>query len=441
MKRRQQVALTVMVTCAVGVGVLPATAHAGSNQPKATEIGVTAKEIHIVTIADVDNALAPGVFEGAVLGAKGAAKYLNSKAGGGGIAGRKVVVDFIDSKLSATESRNAVITACSQDFAMVGGAQLFLSNVDDEVNCVDKTGAATGLPDMASFATGVPQSCSPVSFPANPPQLVCSTKDQAPQTYNSANGQAKYLLKKFGKLHGLFPYASDTKDAERGSRVLDDAIIAAGIKADQYVALSARSLQSAYTPLVNTMKTDNSNFAVINGNANSMVSLRSEASVQGVSPDVVWLCGGCYSQSAATNSVLEGTWVNLGFLPFEEASSNPTLKAFLKYVPRDKADSFAIYSWVATLAFADAVKAVVAKDGVNGLTRKAFLADGVPTLTKFDAGGMVGVTNIADKIPSGCYVMMQIEKGKYVRRYPTKKGTLDCSPSNKVQIKEDYVGG
>ena len=35
---------------------------------------------------------------------------MNSKAGGGGLAGRKVVVDFYDSKLNPNETTNAEIT-------------------------------------------------------------------------------------------------------------------------------------------------------------------------------------------------------------------------------------------------------------------------------------------------------------------------------------------
>ena len=104
----------------VTLGVAPAVAQSSGDTPKATEIGVTAKEIHIAVIADVDNPFAPGLFKGAADGVKGAAKYINSKAGGGGIAGRKLVVDFIDSHLNANDSRNGVITACQQDYAMVG---------------------------------------------------------------------------------------------------------------------------------------------------------------------------------------------------------------------------------------------------------------------------------------------------------------------------------
>ena len=41
------------------------------------------------------------------------------------------------------------------------------------MNCVDKAGATTGLPDVAAIVTGVPESCSPVTYSINPPQLDC----------------------------------------------------------------------------------------------------------------------------------------------------------------------------------------------------------------------------------------------------------------------------
>ncbi len=97
----------------------------------------------------------PGLFQGVVDGVQSAAKYLNSKAGGGGIGGRKLVVDFIDSKLNGNAARDGVITACQNDFAMVGTAALFLPTVEDQVNCTDKAGAATGLPDIGAVVTGV----------------------------------------------------------------------------------------------------------------------------------------------------------------------------------------------------------------------------------------------------------------------------------------------
>ena len=162
----------------------------------ATEVGVTSSTIRIAVIADVDNAFAPGLFKGAVDGVKAAAKYLNSKAGGGGIAGRKLVVDFYDSKLEPNESRNATITACQNDLAMVGTSAVVLNTVDDIVNCPNRAGDPVGIPDVSSLTATIAQSCSPVSFPIVGVSYVCSTMNDNPQTYYGNQGEAKYLLSK-----------------------------------------------------------------------------------------------------------------------------------------------------------------------------------------------------------------------------------------------------
>jgi hypothetical protein len=431
--------------CVVGVaalGVAPAVAQSSSDTPKATEIGVTAKEIHIAVGADVDNPFAPGLFKGVVDGVKGAAKYINSKAGGGGLAGRKLVVDFIDSHLNANDSRNAVITACTDDYAMVGNFMLFLSNVDDEINCKDQAGAATGLPDLASVATGIAQQCSPVAFPVSPPQLVCSTKDQSPQTYNGNQFDTKYLLSKHkNDLHGAMIYGNDTQDGARGGEILIDTALHAGAKSDQTVGISGRDPQSAYTPVINQMKTNGSNYSYNSSAVSSVILERSEAQLQGLT-DVTWVCTlACYNKKAieGKEDVLEGQYVTMTFLPFEEASSNAMLQTFLKYVGKDKADGFSVYGWSATLAFKQAVDAIVKKDGVNGLTRANLLGTGVDNLTSFNAGGMVGTVDIKNKVPTPCAALVQIQKGKFVRVAPSKKGTFNCDKSNLVKIKDDLI--
>jgi hypothetical protein len=138
--------------------------------------------------------------------------------------------------------------------------------------------------------------------------------------------------------------------------------------------------------------------------------------------------------------VMDKTYVPLQFLPFEEAKSNTTLGNFIKYVGADKVNAFAAYGWVATLAFADAVEAAVAKHGVNGVTR-ATLLDGISTLTKFDAGGMLGTVDIANHVLSSCTLLTQFANDKFVRVWPSKKGTFDCSPNNYVKFQADYLGG
>jgi Periplasmic binding protein len=432
--------VTALVALALAVVALPAGAQA--EKAKATDIGVTAKEIRVAVPADVDNPFQPGLFQGVVDGATGAAEYLNSKAGGGGIGGRRIVTDFIDTKLNPNQSRNAVITACGQDFAIVSSAMLFLTSVEDEVNCKDSTGAAVGLPDMGAIVTGVAQWCSPVSYPVTPSPLDCATKDQAPQTFFGNAGPSKYLAKETKEdLHGAFLIPSDSKDAQRGSTVLVQAAIAGGVKADQEKLMSGRDPQSAYTPIISQMKADGSNYAQSTLSANSSILLRSEAQLQGLDSDVVFTCGGsCYTKDVVTNPVMEGTHVYVGALPFEEASTNAMLRSFLKYVPSDKRNNFAVSGWSAMIAFAQAARAVVEKEGVNGLTRQALLDTGIPTLTKFDTEGMTGTINVAQRIGTPCFIMLEVEGKKFVREHPTKKGTFDCTPSNRVKIQQDLLG-
>ena len=329
--RNLVVVCLVLVALAVpAVGT--ATAQSSNEKPKATEVGVTDTEIHIGVVADVDNPFAPGLFKGAVDGVKAGAAFLNSKAGGGGLAGRKVVVDFYDSKLNGNESRNATIQGCENDYALVGTSALFLTEVTDIVGCKDQAGAATGIPDMSAVTTGVPESCSAMSFPAYGTALDCPTVNQNPQTFYANQGPAKWeLSKNKGGLHGVTIVGNDTKDAARGGTILGLAAQKSGIKADQgdpVVAVSGRDPQSVFTPIVQKMKTDNSNWSLNVGAANQALLIRSEAEIQGIDTSkVLWECASCYGNTLITDNAktFEGEVQFLGFLPFEEKSVNKTV--------------------------------------------------------------------------------------------------------------------
>ncbi len=436
------VVAAIVVATAGTTSAYAARSTAESEKPTATEIGVTAKEIRIAVVADVDTSLAPGIFQGSVNGVRGWAKYVNSH---GGLAGRKVVVDFIDSKLNADESRNAMIKACSEDFAVVGTSAIFLNNVTDIEGCVDKAGAATGLPDLPVVATEIDQQCSPTTFAVNPPQLICPTRDEHPQTYQANVGRAFYYEKKFGKkLHGGYIVSGDIKAAENANRASMTQMTkaASGIKADYFAPVSAVAPQSSYTPLVQQLKDDSSNYAQSGATFNSTVLLRREAKLQGVNdPDFIWDCTlQCYDRKLLSQggSDVEGQFVSLLFLPFEEAKSNKSLANFLKYTGKKKADGFGIQAYASGLLLSAAVKKVVAADGVNGLTRAA-LFEQLNTIKSFNAGGMLGTTNIADRKTSQCYALTQVKNGKFVRIIPTKKGTFNCKPRNVLEMKLDLI--
>lgn len=445
-KARNAFVIGALLVSMAALSVGPASAQSSNAKPKATEVGVSASEIRIGVVADVDNPFAPGLFKGAVDGVKAGAAYLNSKEGGGGLAGRKVVVDFYDSKLNGNESRNATIEGCQNDYALVGTSALFLTQVDDIVNCPDQAGQATGIPDISAISTGVPEACSAMSFPAYGTALDCPTVTQNPQTFYGNQGIAKWeLSKNKGGLHGPFLIGTDTKDGARGGTILALVAQQAGIKADQgtVVGLSGRDPQSAYTPVVQKMKEDGSNYAMNVLAANSALLIRNEAELQGLDTSkILWECASCYGNKLVPDNseAFEGELQFLGFVPFEEASTNKSVAAFLKYMKKvgGTPDQFAAYAWAATLAFADATNAAVKANGVNGLTRENLIT-GIETLTDFDARGMIGTRSFKTGGLTSCFIMVQWKSGKWVRQYPTKKGTFDCKASNAVSVKANLI--
>jgi hypothetical protein len=430
------VALTVAAATA-GVAATVGAAGQGGEKPAASEVGVTADEIRIGVIADVENQLSPGLFKGAADAVQGFAKYVNAN---GGLAGRKMVVDFLDSHLSADDARNAVIRACQEDFALVGTSALFLNNVDDMISCPDKTGAVTGLPDIPGVATEIVQACSPVSYPINPPTIDCATKDDSPETYRGNVGATKYYQQRFGKdLHGVTVNTNDLQSAHNAILIGYALAEEAGVGIDAEFNVSARSPQSAYTPIVQAIADDESTIVLDQLNFASNISLRKEAKLQGVDGVKVWSCSvSCYDQGFLEQggADVDDHFVPLTFLPFDEGSSNKTLAAFVKNTGEDKVTGLGAAAWAGGVLLRDTLDDIVEKGGPNAVTREALL-EGLSNTHDFDAGGMWGTTDIGAKVPSPCGVITQVQDGEFVRIRPKKAGTLRCEPKNLLTIELD----
>jgi Periplasmic binding protein len=430
-------ATLAVVIAAVGLATVgTVSAGAQSSKPKADDVGITSTEIRLAVIADVDNSLAPGVFKASVDAMKAWAKVVNKD---GGLAGRKVVIDFIDSKLNPNTTRNATITACADDFAMVGGEALFMSNVDDMVACQDKSGQAVGLPDMPGLALDPAQSCSPVSYPIIGRGPACTTANDNPQTYLASQGDARYYLSQNKDLHGVWLVPADLKSTKNSLLPSYNAMVDLGIKkdGDGFYDTFQPDPQSALTPVIQEIKNSNSTFAY--SGSDKMASLRKEATLQGVTSVKVWGCTqACYSKPflEAGGADVEGTQSVITTLPFyTEYKLNPTLKKLVAAVGGiDKVDSNAVASWLAALLFQDAVAKATANGGT--LNRQT-LFDALKLETKFDASGIMGATNVAEHLQPTCIVMTQVKNGKLVRSFPKKAGTFNCSPKNVVEIKLD----
>ena len=429
-KHRCVVGVVALVTATLVLGTA-FTASAQSDKPTASEVGVTATEIRIGVVADNDNPFVPGIFKGAADAVQGAAKYINAN---GGIAGRKLVVDVYDSKLNANETRNAFIEACEKDFALVGTTALFVTQVDDMVNCKDSKGQATGIPDIGGLITSLIEALFAADLlPQRAAGAVRHGWRRTPsrtrarwEPSSTSPDQTK------GGAHGALLTSNDTPDARRSGEANMLLVKKAGVKPDAEVSLSSRDPQSAFTPVVQEMKAKGSNFSYLTMSLNSAIQLRQEAALQGIqSDDVTWLCPStCYDHDAMADagSTMNGETVYLTFLPFEEVKNNKMLANFVKYTGKDNVDSFGVSGWAAAILFQQAFEQAVKDNGLNGVTR-ANLYAALEATGRFNAGGMVSGADIGTKTGSPCYLLLEYNDGKYTRIHPKKKGTFDCTKS------------
>jgi ABC-type branched-subunit amino acid transport system substrate-binding protein len=433
--RATALVVTVAVLALTIASIGPATA---ATEPlRATEIGVTDRELHIAVVADVDTPLAPGLFGGSVDAVQAFARTVNDL---GGIAGRRLVVDFYDSRLNAADTLNALIRACVNDFAIVGTTALFVNNTDPMVECKDKAGNATGIPDLPELNTDPAHQRSPVSYP-----LIGIQRDYAEsarETYTVNVGPERWLLARYGKLSGVWLHASDLKSSKYGNLPSFVASQRIGITKDAEFDVSALTIQAGYTPYVQAIKEHKSTYARSGLDVSSTVRLRKEAAIQGVTSVKAWDCSlQCYDQRLITEGGkdVEGEYVWVPFLPLEEANHNSALARYVNAVGPDDANGFGIQAWASAMLFQQVVDGIVAKDGLNALTRERFL-DAISQVSDFDAGGMMGMMHPGDRRVTSCYVLLQVRHGKFRRVHPTKAGTFDCSPTNLVTLRADLEG-
>jgi hypothetical protein len=121
---------TPSVSAAGDFGSLKAICKDGTPKP-VTGRGITDTSIRIGVMADPGAAAAPGLEQEFFDAADGFSKWCNAA---GGINGRKIVIDKLDSKLFEVAAR--MIDACQKDFMLVGGGNtLDSAGVKQRLNC------------------------------------------------------------------------------------------------------------------------------------------------------------------------------------------------------------------------------------------------------------------------------------------------------------------
>lgn len=369
--------------------------------PPASDPGITPTEIRIAVIADSQDS---------VLGMNAWASTINAKKSG--LGGRKIVIDPFVVNGDQGAYAAAVKTACTQDFAIVGT----LSTAD---------AAATDI-----------QACA---IPDLPARTLSSTHRSIPNTYAAIpTSSTQQLVGGFKWLMGAVPgcckqyvIASSTNAAAAAAtQASANAAVTVGFTSAGGSALASDAPQSAYAPIIDEMESKGATFGRSDLPFSSTINLRAEAAAQNFTGVKAWFClAQCYSPTFISQggANAESTYVQITNNPFEDAASIPAMK---KYLANGGPQSqVGLESYSAGLLFQGAAQQVLAAEGKTGLTRVALL-EVVAGTDDFNAGGIMGTTNVGARTPNGCFVMLQVRGGKFVRAEPGGKTQLNCGAQN-----------
>jgi len=339
--------------------------------------------------------------------------------GFGGIAGRKIVLDLIDSKLF--QHLEATKQACNDNvFAIVGSGSV-----------TDNAGAQAMV------------DCNLIEVPAYTATAQKAMSDNlvqpVPNPSNSfAGGPARYLSKKYPDAIGhAAMLASNIYTATAAADKQIEAYKSLGFT---YVYNKHTGVvQDSYAAEAREMKQKGVKYFNMVASVQETAKVLSDMKTQGTDPTVVDLGAQYYDPTLLTNPAAEGAYVSMNTIPFEEASLNPALQAYLdayKKVPTDiKPTSLGVQAFSAGLLFATA-----AKSASDDLTRANVLAK-LKAIHSWDGGGMHQPTDPGANKGSDCTLLMQIQHGKFVRVYPTTPNTFACDPANRVTVHGDYGTG
>ncbi len=400
-------------------------------EPAASDVGVSATEINIGVIADIDTPVAPGLSQAIHDAAEAWATNVNAN---GGIAGRQIVLTKYDSKLNPDEAVNAIIDACQNEFALVGAAMFTLLNPAPLIECADINGDPTGLPDFASLSVSPGQGASPTSFPAFVNGRVFTSDEDEPTFIQSLAG-FNYAETLIGdatpKVLVIEPGAPGIRPA--AVAISEGLVAARGYETAGVVTYLDSATQAEAVPIINTIREEGVN--IVYGISFSVAKVMAEARVQGLDMEsVAWLCTAqCFSPfyAQAFGEGSDGLIVGLNTTPWTDLEQ-PSVAEYMSSVDIEQVSSNGITTYAAGRAFEELMATIVDQHGVNGVTR-ANVLDLLRSKPEVSAGGLLGPGSVLGE-NSQCSVSVQLTDGEFVRVDPTDVGGFTCDPSELVTV-------
>ena len=347
----------------------------------------------------------PGLFKGAEEGTEAYFAYINSQ---GGVNGRKIHLDAQDSTFQGGEVATATAAQTKSDFALVGGFSL-LDQAEQPI--ID----LAHMPDVA--------------LSLNPAMIT------DPNVYSPIpNPIGNYPLNFFKYFASKYPQAVKKvgiiwENATASTKVNEDAV-ESGMKAAGWKIVYDHGVgpfDTNFLPDIISMKSKGvkiffstelpDNYAATLAKQFQQQSFKAiNIEAAAYSAQLLKLAG-----SSANNMYIEqGEALYLG----QDAKTVPAVALFDKWMKKVSSDpNFeieSVFGWASAELFAQAL----AQAG-NPPTR-AGLVRALNKVTLFDAGGLIPPTDPAAGVPSGCFLLAQVQHGVIKRVAPTPPTGFYC---------------
>jgi Periplasmic binding protein len=378
-------------------GPTPTTRPSGGN-----DTGITDREIRLTAIADSAPVLR---------GVEAWALALNRA---GGLAKRTV---HVDSRLVATPAdySAAVSSACATSFAIVGSSSTFDSQ---------SAGLQCGIPEIATRLFDPAHQSLRNAYAVIPTRSGLERVGAFKRLLSTVSGCCRQYV--------LVPTGEPGRTATMRSL---QAAATIGFTTAATPDVSPTATPADYTAIVADLVAKQATFARSGLGATSTVQLRKAAAANSGSRTVkAWYCDASCDDAtflASGGTAVEGQLIDVGVNPLVDQHAIPAMATFLRAMRHIGATPSvpAVESYSAGALFEQAARQVIQASGNNGLTRVRLLG-AVATVHAFNAGGMLGDTDVGARQPNGCFMLLTVTNGHFVRSFPTAPGQLDCGAQN-----------
>jgi branched-chain amino acid transport system substrate-binding protein len=367
--------------------------------------GVTAKTVTVGSISDISEPIA-GLFEGAKVGTEAYFAYINSQ---GGVNGRKLVLNGMDSAFSSGTVTSESESIAKNDFAIVGGFSLLDSG---EQAAIDAGKVPTITQVLSPSLYTDPNVYSPI------PEV----------TGGEATGPFKWLKSK---------YPADVKAVGViGSNSAASAVTAEHVYKTLTYSLGYKWLYdhdegfatTTFLPDIIKMKNAGVKLVFEPTQQGAYIStIAQEMKQQGLNALLV-SGANAYEENFDPGSDGNGTIVTgvTALYEGQDAKAVPAVATFDKWAkkvdPQTQLDLYTLYGWISGELFAEALKAA----GAN--PTRATLDAALDKITSFNADGLISPQDPAQKLPGQCWLAAEYENGTWKRIPPDPKSGFICSP-------------